>query len=212
MNRILYIADSRGFALRQQVGGLSLLNYNIDLTILPKAGVTITQAVDHAFRHVGNQTFDVIYLAAGVNDLSEKHGYRDISPIYSNRYEIVYNLMQKYYRARILLDMLGHRVVICELVGLNYQQYNLRNAPFPMEQEEVNAAIIMVNKYVRYINTERLLYSPNTTEYTHKQRETNNLIHRYRLTTYDGIHMRWEYSVKIMDRVIINILQILGQW
>ena len=212
MSRILYISDSRGFALRQQVNDLNLAAFHIDLLILPKAGASIQQAVDHAFQQIGNQSFDIIYLAAGVNDLSTKIGYRDITPNFCNRYHMVSDLLQKYYKARVLLDMLGDRVVICELIGLNYQLYNIRDRPFLYQQQEVDAGIILLNEYIRYMNSERSLYSPNITEYTHKQRETNNLCHRYTLTMRDGIHMRRTYSVRILDRIVINILQILGHW
>ena len=212
MTRVLYIADSRGFALRQQVYDISLHAYQVELIVLPKAGATIQQTVAHAFQQVGNQHFDIIYLSAGVNDLSIKYGPRDITPVFDNRYDMVSDLLQKYYKARILLDMLGNNVVICELIGLNYQLHNIRDRPYSYQQKEVDAGIILLNEYIRYMNAERLLYSPNITEYTHKQRETNNLVHRYRLTMRDGIHLRWEYSSKILDRIIINVLQILGIW
>ena len=212
MQQVLIITDSRGFALRQQVDSLLLNTYNVNITVVPKSGATILEAVKHAFHQAGDQVFDIIYLMAGANDLSVKHGFRDISPEYNNRYNLVGELMQKYYKARILLDMIGTRIVVCDLIGVNFEQYNIRYAPFYEHQIELNAGVILLNEYIRHMNNERMLYGPYIAEYTHKQRETGNLTHRYWLTTIDGIHLRRQYSVKIMDRIVINILQLLGLW
>ena len=58
----------------------------------------------------------------------------------------------------MLLDMIGHRVVICELIGINFQQYNIRDEPFYPQQDEINAGVILLNEYIQYMNAERLLY------------------------------------------------------
>ena len=212
MQRVLIITDSRGFALRQQIDNLYLAPYNVDITVVPKSGATILQAVEHAFNQVGDQTFDIIYLMAGANDLSTKHGFRDISPKFYNRYAMVNSLLQRYYRARIILDMIGTWVIVCDLIGINYDQYNIRYAPYHTQQEELNAGIMLLNEYIKLMNYEKMLYGPYIAVYTHKQREAGNLSHRYWITTRDGIHLRTQYSVKVMDRIVKNLLQLLGLW
>ena len=122
---------------------------------------------------------------AGVNDSSTKHGYRDISPVYCNRYTLPRELIHSYYKARILLDVSGNSVVICDLI--NFQLHNIRDAPFLMQQEELNARVILLNQYIRYMNAERQLYGPNMAEYTHKQGETDTQVSTYHKRRYSSM-------------------------
>ena len=96
--------------------------------------------------------------------------------------------------------------------GPGQHSFHFRDAPYYIQQEELNARVVMLNEYVRYMNAERLLYGPHIAEFTHNCEKTGNLTHRFWLTIRDGFHLWRPYTVTILDRFVINILQLLGLW
>ena len=148
----------------------------------------------------------------GTNNLSLKIGWHDIIPIYSNRYQMVKILFMEFAAARRRLSSRAHRVIVCELTGINFWLYNTASErAFIIDQIELDAGIILLNDYLRDLNTQWGVYSPYIASITHKQRaELNNLSHSYYATTHDGVHFKLEASKTILDRFILNIIQILN--
>ena len=79
---------------------------------------------DHGIRDTLNEHYDVVYLFGGVNDLSSIHDGYVISPRYNEAANLIEVMSQKFYDAKDTLMPLGEKIVICHLVGLNFETYN----------------------------------------------------------------------------------------
>ena len=119
---ILIVADSRGFALQNQLQLINLLG--ITLHVLAYLGATIRSGVSKTLADMGNMMYDIIYVFLGANNLSLKLGWHDVIPIFSNRYDLVKVLIMEFATARNRLSPRANRVIICELTGINFWLYN----------------------------------------------------------------------------------------
>ena len=209
---VLIIADSRGFALRNQLHMINWSLLGITLYILAYPGATIRSGITRAIGDMGNLVFDIIYIFLGANNLSLKLGWHNVIPVYSNRYQMVRILFMELAEARARLVPYTQRIIVCELTGINFWLYNSASLrAFIVDQIELDAGVVLLNDYIRDLNNSWGLYSPYIASITHKQRaEFGNLTHRYNATMYDGVHFNLATSRRILDRFILNFIQILN--
>ena len=209
MKKILIISDSRGRQMNRQLRTINwhLLGFVMYILFFP--GATIQKGITKALKAMSDTWFDIIYIHLGVNNLSTLISPRNILPIYTNRYALVKYLTRELFQARYRLRSHTNKIIICELIGLNYEIYNLNSErPFYVEQTEINSGMILLNQYIRESNNNEGLFSPHLENFTHKQRkERDNLVHRYSATTRDGIHFTDDVSNAMLDRFIIATLQ-----
>ena len=209
MRQVLIISDSRGRALNRQLCTINWHYLGFIVYILFFPGATIQSGITRALNLMGNMSFDIIYIYLGVNNLSTLISPRNIIPIYTNKYIMATYILRELIHARSRLIGHSDKIIICELIGLNYELYNrVSGRTFLQEQQVLTNGIIIINEKIRQYNNHAGLFSPHVAHFTHKQRkELNNLAHRYRATTRDGIHLKCNVDYAILDRFIIATIQ-----
>ena len=108
---------------------------DLDVRVLFFPGAKVDQVVMNGKCLVGRESFDIIYLSAGINELSKKIYRHCIKQIFYSTEEIVNHLEMQFSVAAAKLSDIGKKVVVCELVGLSYDMYNNQESePLPPPQ------------------------------------------------------------------------------
>ena len=143
----------------------------------------------------------------GVNNLSIR-GNGISFPRYNSWDHLVSDIMCELYRARTTLDRLAEEVVICDIIGMNFRNYNygLYAYAYPWQQNVLDRGIVRINEYIQEMNEDRGLNSPQLGDIVHKKRGVNRMEHRYLSTCHDGIHFNEHTAIKVMDKIMSNIL------
>ena len=205
MIEILLLCDSRGYALERQTQKLLSSETLIRIHVLATPGGTINDVVNTALATMTGKRFHQIYLTAGVNDMTCKLGYREVTPIFNNWSILVRYMMIQFYEARSSLYALSNTVTVCELVGLHLGLYNSSGLRYQPQQDILNRGVIRINEYIANMNRQANVYSPYFAGLTHKMKGTDNIYHRYALTTYDGLHFNQVTAHRMAEYLIQNI-------
>ena len=93
--RILVLTDSRGRFLSnhiwREMRHLNMIDIDCSVRYFP--GATVSQVAERGIRHIERHgPYDVIYMCAGVNDLTAKLGPRNIVPSFDSVNDIVSKL------------------------------------------------------------------------------------------------------------------------
>ena len=203
--QILLLGDSRlrGFSyrLRELSRVYDLHDVNFSVCFFP--GASLDQVVERGITSV-NLKYDLVYLHAGVNNLSIKMGKRTIKPSMSTEEEIAETMNNNFRLAKEKLLSTAHAVVICELIGLSYMHYNINGKDFPAEQKELHKAIPRINSCISSINNGSGMLTPWIACHVHKTRH-GRLGHRYNGTMVDGIHYNDATKDKFTRAIIKSI-------
>ena len=204
---VLILADSRGYSLLNQLHSIDLTCYNINLHVRPYSGGEIADIVRKGLKDYGNYVYDRIYFMGGVNNLSTLKGFF-VEPTYDNYDTLIRDLMIGFYTARSQLDKMAREVVMCDLIGLSFRNYNygLDTHAYLWQQQVLNNAVMKVNAYIQEMNEERGLHSPQLADTVHKKRGYNRVEHKYTSTCHDGLHFNTITAHKILDKLILNML------
>ena len=207
MFKVLILTDSRGHSLGRQLLHIDLDLCNIDLHIMPYSGAKIAGVAEQGVKDCAHYSYDRVYLMAGVNNLTLRHcGH--VKPKYMDWCALVRDTVEELYKARITLAPLAGEIIICEIVGLSFWNYNYGDVcfAFHVEQDVLNAAIMRINEYVKFMNLERGSKTPMIADIVHKVRGPDKIEHRYSATLHDGLHFSNYTAEKVLDRLILNIL------
>ena len=186
---ILLIADSRGRHFRAEVTQLMrfLKITDIHFEVLFFPGATIEQAATRAIQKLHSMmNFDLIYLLAGVNNLTTFLAPHNTVPVFDNAIQITDHMLAQYQAARSTLITKCREVIICETVGMSMAQYNTRGEPFWEEQKEIDLAMPQTNKGIIAINGFDK-FTPRYGSHVHKIRH-GRYGSRYSGTLRDGLH------------------------
>ena len=191
---ILILTDSRGTALKPRIDAHMIESHitNINVTVKPYRGKELAKIVSMGIRDTLNEHYDVVYLFGGVNDLSSIHDGYVISPRYNEAANLIEVMSQKFYDAKDTLMPLGEKIVICHLVGLNFETYNKGkkrmqvDGSFESQQTIINEGVIHVNHNINLSNIQSNVKGPWISETVHCLKHSK-YTHRYK-AMYDGIH------------------------
>ena len=117
--RVLFLADSRGFAIERHTHAYTkqLAADNIQLECLSYPGADISKTVSNGLRGMTGQ-YDLIFIAAGANNLSTFKGKRKIEPKFVNFGDLVRDMCIELHTSRGRLQNRRTKVIVCKLVGL----------------------------------------------------------------------------------------------
>ena len=161
MYKVLLLADSRGYAVKNYINTfLEDTPIPLHMEVLPYSGATVETVVTYGLFDARYMHYDQIYLLAGVNNLTNYHGRRQVSPRFYNWSEMVNRMMTEFHVARTRLYELSTHVVVCDLIGMHIGTYNEGKAYFPLQQSIIDDATIRVNEYIGEMNFEAWVYSP----------------------------------------------------
>ena len=207
---ILILADSRGFALEHATQSFNIPASGLSVDIWSYSGKTIEETVTCGLRDIGTNTYNIIYLCTGVNNLTVKHGSHNISPKYHSWSKMVREIVIEMYNARRKLLPYAGRVIVCEMIGLHIYAYNFyQGNQYIAEQWIINRGILRINEYITEMNDYHSVVSPALSERVHKNRGPNWTAHRYISTLWDGLHFNRITAQKLVDRLLINATQML---
>ena len=208
--QVLITGDSRLKGLQCVITNKLLLHNIRDVKVctLCFPGANLEALIMKTLDNIKDGRFDLIYIAAGVNDLSIKLKYKSIVPSFTNTYEAVTFLREKFERAKWLLNDKGKKVIICELIGLCYSLYNTDGTDYPDDQMILNNTIMTINQQIELINKRDKVKGPLIARHVHKVRH-GQLGHRYQSTLNDGLHYSNATLAKVakyfVDTFYINI-------
>ena len=166
---ILMLTDSRGFDLQRATLDFNMSASGVKVDIWSYAGKTIEGTVTYCLRDIGNNTYNIIYLCTGVNNLTIKYGSHNIAPKYNVWSTLVSNIIVEMYNARRrLLPYAGKlKVIVCEMIGLHIYAYNFyQGNDFAEEQKLLTRAIVGLNEYIMDMNDNHFPPPPTLLEYT----------------------------------------------
>ena len=171
------LADSRGRHLDTYIDHeLSVLELsNIKVTVRFSPGARLDRIFYDAETHLRDFKYDMIILLGGVNHLTMLSKNKTVIPIFSDL---------TWFKNAI--SHLGHRLVICQLTGIDLNRYNHTTGQFSAQQNVLNEGVVLVNRVIVNMNEESGLVGPwlqNTIHALHKGRR----IHKY-LRFRDGLH------------------------
>ena len=93
------------------------------------------------------------------------------------------------------LSVIALKVVICDLIGLSYVEYNVNREEFAIQQQVINNAILTINNNIDKLNNADNLIGVKWSFHIHKLRHGRRG-HRYTNTMSDGLHFTDETKDK----------------
>ena len=179
--------------------------WDISLTCFSYPGATCAQVIGRGLRDICPKKVDLIYLMAGVNDLSSKiRGSRHVTPLLQSTDEITQYYSSLFQDARRTLSEHCEAAIICELPALSYSLYNRDSTVADDIQTNTDLAMIEVNYEVRIGNHNQGLFSPNIGGHFYKSRHGKRSS-RYASHTTDGIHYNL-HTKKKLTRYTVNTI------
>ena len=205
---VLILTDSRGHSLGSQLQSIDLSYWDINLHIMPYSGGKLADIANKGLRDCGHFVYDRIYLMGGVNNLSVLRG-DFVVPKYNSWDVLIRDIMIEFHSARRLLDAMAREVIVCDLIGLSFRNYNygLDTHAFPLHQQLLNGAVMRIHEYIQEMNEDRGLHSPQLADVVHKKRGNDRIEHKYTSTCHDGLHFYSYTATKIMDKLILSMLR-----
>ena len=186
---IMVVGDSRLTDMDRRITN-TIVKQNmkdINVTVRAYSGKNINGITDETIREFKTSKFDLLYFAGGVNDLSRKISWRHIEPDFDNVSTLTNHMSDLLKGAKDKLSVIALKVILCDLVGLSYKNYNINGQDFPQHQQTVNTSIININNRIDEINNQDLLTGVKWSFHIHKLRHGRRG-HRYANNMSDGLH------------------------
>ena len=131
-------------------------------------GADIQMALDNSIKSLKGRNYDIIYFAAGVNELSIQTGHRRVLPAKILTQDYVDLVFPKLENAALKLQTICKKVVVCELIGMSFSLYNGTEYDYVLEQTALNDATLVINTKIAHLNGLNDVRSPLIQSYTHK--------------------------------------------
>ena len=109
---------------------------------------------------MGGRPFDQVYLHAGINNLTCKIGFHEVTPVFNNWSLLIQHLMIQLHEARSALYKLSNTVIICDMTGLHIGTYNASNTSFDPQPDILDRGIMRVNGYIADMNQQDEVHAP----------------------------------------------------
>ena len=179
--------DSRAEGLQEKIDALNGGEY---LGVRKCGGATLQQLISSANAHLKNYPFDVVYVAGGVCDITQKeHGTKRISFAWTSKEELTEHLISTLKRGNDFLtrEHPAAKIVFCTLVGLELERVVNTHKVETHQQLMVDEAVFAFNDEIFAINKVRGTYSPSLHRSIH--RSLRGVKRSYYHHLEDGIHL-----------------------
>ena len=208
--RILIISDSRGTDLYDNIRKTDTTKKlaNIDITVAVLHGANLDNGLDRLSQQVNtNDVYDIVYVMLGVNNLSRLNSDGKVDPTYNDIATLVEMMSVKFEIFKCQIKEMSQHIVICQLIGINFFQYNKTGSNFESEQEVVDESMPILAHTINLINMEDHLISPWLTKIVHYW--TNHKLYSYGKLR-DGLHYTDNTKLTVAKRMYDAILKFLG--
>ena len=176
---------------------LTLLEvHDININILSFPGATIREIIDSTLNLTRRKSIELLYLSGGIINQTTKLGYRNIIPKYNTMQDMADHVEGELELGKLKLEVVSKMVILCELICLAFNTYNLSGKSFYGKQTSLNHEILDINKRIELSNTRN-----NIDSTTHKMRH-GRMGHRYAGILWDGLH----YTNKPKQKIAHNIV------
>ena len=160
--------DSRGIGVHEHILKLNKTGEYLDLE--PYRGATFNEIFASVEHYLKDHNFDVVYMAAGVNDITTKNKKtggisfewgdgKELSEYMCRMLTGADNSLQKNFPAA--------RIVFCPLIGCELRRVVNKHSTTDREQEAVDNAVWDFNEKVFEINARRGTFSPALHHHVH---------------------------------------------
>ena len=186
---ILLVGDSRITDMERRLKNHVVRHNMKDINISVRAhpGKTISGILDETIKEFKNKKFDLLYFSGGTNDLSTKIGWRIIEPIFHDETTLKSHILELMEGAKGKLSVIALKVILCDLVGFSYKDYNITGKEYPDQQRIINNSMIAINSAIDVLNSAENLIGVKWGFHVHKLRHGRRG-HRYSNTMADGLH------------------------
>ena len=179
--------DSRGMDLQGEVNKINRGEY---LEVRVYKGATLHQLAKMASKHLNSYPFDVVYVAGGTCNITDKDSVtskisfnwkkqEDLQTHIMKEVEGVYDFLAKSHPAS--------RVVVCPIVGIDLGRVVNEHEVDLNHQEWVDTTVFEVNTELFHINKIKKVFSPPLHRTIHRSVGGIRKSHYHHLA--DGVHL-----------------------
>lgn len=201
---VLLVSDSRGRDLSALLNGINT-KFRFRVEVLPGARIgNLMEKVKQITTEAHNQPYDLIVLFGGVCNITKitYMPYRAAIP----RKSTINEIMSLFEEECDSLDGIqtGAPMLLTPIVGIDLIQYAGQwNEMLYKMQPLVDEVTMMINGYIKRINSNRGLPTPNTSSCIHRCRGKNKGYRTHYQKLFDGCHPNEEiksiWAKAIMD-------------
>ena len=213
--RALIVTDSIGQGIQEELDELiHFYDLQIEVSVDVLSGARLLTATNQAISaSIADSELDLILILAGVNNLSNKHSSRRVTPIYHESQHLLHSLSNQFTHAQQLF--LNHAWVpklifgyVCGIHLMKYNTFKTGSSPdYTDAQIELNRGVIQLNQTISVLNNAVDSIAPWTSDEIHYYRN-NKHTHKYN-KLFDGLHpcptliSRWSYL--ILKSICLNL-------
>ena len=158
---ILLITDSRGHGMDKALNNVTLhMAPNLQFDVFHKGGANINSVIPYAIQHARNKSFDQVYFAIGVNDLTTLHTKGKVTGTFTECGNLVETLENRYDSAVKSLKFLAPKLYY--LIGIDIAKYNKEphNDSLDEMQTAIDTGIPILNAAIDAINIQNHVLGP----------------------------------------------------
>ena len=151
-----------------------------------------------------DENFELIYIMLGVNNLSQKKGNGTIVQMFDDVPSLVEFMLAKFEIFKCQLKEMSSRIVLCQMIGLNYTMYNKNNDVDDAFQQVINESMPLLAHTLNLVNSDENLIGPWITKIVHYW--LNHKQYNAYGKLCDGIHYS-EQTKRIIAKKIVESIK-----
>ena len=157
--KVLVMADSSGDQLRMEIQNMlhelhPQLEREIDITVRTMEGATLTNIIKKMeSKYTDFPCYDIIYVHAGVNNLTRKCGCV-VNPIYDNIPHLIDDITDKITNLKCQIKFKCKNVVFVRLVGIDMVRYSkqIDDGFWYYQQKVINESMPLLAHAINFVN------------------------------------------------------------
>ena len=188
---ILLLADSRGYDFERFLNNAlyQMGHRNIIVTVKAVGGARFHTLYEELHTEIQNgRTYSLVMVMAGVCYLTNKHLNGMVTPIYTEVGQLLEVMTDRLHKLYNEVTGLGHRIVFCEMVGLDINVYNGTVGCYNIQQEVINQGLPHLNNIIVCLNEEHGLITPWLQKTVHPLKNDGSRGTKYQRLR-DGLHL-----------------------
>ena len=189
--QILVICDERGRGLKE-----FMLNVQaemnkprlVEYTFVINDNATIYSGSTSENNNLSPKKFDMIISMLGTNDLLTRHYNGHFSPIYGDIGNLVDTITNKLQSCKAYLKQFSDYVVVCHVLGLDFDRYNKYQTDYRQQQRVLDDALPFLNQAIISINADDEITTPMLQDTLHTRTQGARFQKYHKL--HDGFNPR----------------------
>ena len=109
-------------------------------------GARLETLVKLTENHLRMKHYDLLFILAGVNNLTVKSSSRKVVPLYMEVPQLVDTLTDTLTSVNDTITSIGQNPVFCQLTGIDLNTYNNTSDEYNVQQQVINEGVMHVNR------------------------------------------------------------------